>query len=130
MFGRLGPITLSEVKPVAKPQYHDQQQDDHVVKLPSLTGNSDENASGQGSVTLDILKSENSFDALASKLVGRKASLRIFFDENTQNFVYESVDRETGEVISQWPPEDFIRRLAHLLEVNAENAGQAVDEKA
>ncbi len=80
----------------------------------------------------EILKSENVFDQLASELVGKNASLRISQDDATGRFLYSSVDKVSGEVIDQWPAEEFIRKLAFFLEVNPDQHGangQAVDQQ-
>lgn len=39
------------------------------------------------------------------------ASLQIDVSEETGGFVYKAVDRESGEVIKQFPPEEVLERL-------------------
>lgn len=131
MLGRPESISLAEVTPVAAPQTKDRQKDDdEALKFPSRKVEGKPANSAKPSGTLDVLKTENSFDKLTQQLVGENASLAISFNEEVHNFVYQSVDNETGEVLNQWPPEDYIKTLATLLELNpAEpDEGQAVDE--
>jgi flagellar protein FlaG len=51
--------------------------------------------------------------------------LSISFEKSIGRFVYRGVDRETGEVVREYPPEEVIERIAHLREI----AGIAVDRK-
>jgi flagellar protein FlaG len=39
------------------------------------------------------------------------ASLQIDISEATGGFIYKAVDRDSGEVIKQFPPEDVLERL-------------------
>ena len=51
--------------------------------------------------------------------------LSISFEKSIGRFVYRGVDRQTGEVVREYPPEEVIERIAHLREI----AGIAVDRK-
>lgn len=131
MLGRPETVSLAEITPVAAPQTKDRQKDeDEALKNPSRKAEDKDAARSKPSGTLDVLKTENSFEKLTQQLVGENASLAISFDEEVHNFVYKSVDNETGEVLNQWPPEDYIKTLASLLELNPAEPeeGQAVDE--
>jgi flagellar protein FlaG len=52
--------------------------------------------------------------------------LSIDHDAFVQAFIYRSVDKQTGEVIQQWPGEDALRLRRYLREL----AGLVVDELA
>lgn len=52
--------------------------------------------------------------------------LRISIDEESDRFVYETVDIESGEVLHQFPPEDLLRIVASIREV----AGLILDRDA
>ena len=49
--------------------------------------------------------------------------LSISFEKSIGRFVYRGVDRETGEVVREYPQEEVIERIAHLREI----AGIAID---
>lgn len=51
--------------------------------------------------------------------------LSISFDKEAGRFVYRGVDRETGEVVRQYPPEEIIDQIAAIREF----AGVIVDRK-
>lgn len=53
-------------------------------------------------------------------------TLRIEQDEESGRFVYQSVDNETGEVVRQFPPEDFLEILSSFREPE----GVVVDDLA
>lgn len=40
--------------------------------------------------------------------------LRVHRDETSDRFVYQSVDRRTGEVVTQFPPESLIKVIAAI----------------
>ena len=52
--------------------------------------------------------------------------LRIDRDESSGNFIYQSVDEESGEVIAQFPSEQILKMLSFYREAE----GIAVDENA
>ncbi len=51
--------------------------------------------------------------------------LSISFEKSIGRFVYRGVDRETGEVVREYPQEEVIERIAHLREI----AGITIDRK-
>ena len=53
-------------------------------------------------------------------------SLRIQIDEGSGRFVYQSIDNDSGEVVRQFPPEDLLRLLSNVRDVE----GIAVDDEA
>jgi len=67
------------------------------------------------------------------KVIGANARLSIEAHEKSGDYVYKSIDRNTGEVINQWPPEKFLRFLeAELerLELTGASVGVVADQKA
>lgn len=63
-------------------------------------------------------------DALTMKSANTK--LRIDIDDGTGMFVYSSIDKETGEVVSQFPAKEILAMIASYRETE----GIVVDEKA
>ncbi len=51
--------------------------------------------------------------------------LSISFEKSIGRFVYRGVDRETGEVIREYPQEEVIKRIARLREI----AGITIDRR-
>ena len=51
--------------------------------------------------------------------------LSISFEKSIGRFVYRGVDRQTGEVVREYPPEEVIKRIAHLREI----AGITIDRR-
>ncbi|MBI1239812.1 MAG: hypothetical protein GC199_10785 [Alphaproteobacteria bacterium] len=66
-----------------------------------------------------IVSIEPSFDAGRSRL-------SIDRDDQVERFIYRSIDRETGEVLGQWPADQVLHAMRHLREVE----GLIVDAKA
>jgi len=131
MLGRSEPVSLSEIQPSGPLQRQDRRKDEEPLKFPSKKPDGEDTSLLKTSNTLDVLKSESTFETLTKKLIGENASLSISFNEEVNNFIYQSVDKETGEILNQWPPEDYIRKLASLLELKSSGdsvQGQAVDE--
>ncbi|MEL7028975.1 MAG: flagellar protein FlaG [Pseudomonadota bacterium] len=67
------------------------------------------------------------------KVIGVNARLSIEAHEKSGDYVYKSIDRNTGEVINQWPPEKFLRFLEAELErldLVGERVGVVADERA
>lgn len=63
------------------------------------------------------------------EFIGNKDSnthLRIDKDDDTGRFVYKSVDSESGEVISQFPPETILQMISKFRDPE----GLVVDDKA
>lgn len=58
------------------------------------------------------------------RALGANTRLSISRSANAGIFVYRAIDRDTGEVIHEWPPEQFVRLVEAL---NAE-ADRAVTE--
>lgn len=52
--------------------------------------------------------------------------LRIAYDDDSGRFVYSGVDKETGDVVRQYPPEGILKLLAQNRE---EAAGLLFDEE-
>jgi len=46
-----------------------------------------------------------------------------------QSFVYRSIDKDSGEVVWQWPAEQVLRRARHLRELEEKRQNE-LDEKA
>ncbi|TNE66520.1 MAG: flagellar protein FlaG [Alphaproteobacteria bacterium] len=55
-----------------------------------------------------------------------KTKLRIDRDEETGRFIYRNVDKETGEVIKQFPPDKIIEFISYYRDLE----GIVVDDKA
>ncbi|MDA1098934.1 MAG: flagellar protein FlaG [Proteobacteria bacterium] len=51
--------------------------------------------------------------------------LSISFEKSIGRFVYRGVDRETGEVVREYPQEEVVKRIAHLREI----AGITIDRR-
>lgn len=52
--------------------------------------------------------------------------LEILLDEETDRFIYQAIDTETGEVIRQFPPEEILRVVRAVREIE----GLVLDESA
>ncbi|MEM9749884.1 MAG: flagellar protein FlaG [Pseudomonadota bacterium] len=66
------------------------------------------------------------------RVLGEESRLSIESDDTSGGFVYRSIDRETGEILRQWPPEKFLRFLEAELEranVLARDTGVIADEE-
>ncbi|MEM8771127.1 MAG: flagellar protein FlaG [Pseudomonadota bacterium] len=70
--------------------------------------------------------------AILERAVGANTRVSISRPDQTESFVYQAIDVNTGEVVREWPPADFAR----FLEQNAPelleqpNAGVVIDEQA
>jgi flagellar protein FlaG len=51
--------------------------------------------------------------------------LSISFEKSIGRFVYRGVDRQTGEVVREYPSEEVIKRIAKFREI----AGIAIDQR-
>jgi len=51
--------------------------------------------------------------------------LSISFNKDVGRFIYRGIDRETGEVVREYPPEEVVERIATIREM----AGIAFDRK-
>ncbi|MFQ5533287.1 MAG: flagellar protein FlaG [Sphingomonadales bacterium] len=56
-------------------------------------------------------------DEFLDEIKGPETRLNIDRDEETGQFVYQSIDRETGEVQRQFPPEEILKRIATFREI-------------
>ena len=56
-----------------------------------------------------VARAEKVINDVVSELLGRK--LRINRDEDSDRFVYQSIDRDTGDVLRQFPPEEILEIL-------------------
>ncbi|WP_281302170.1 MULTISPECIES: flagellar protein FlaG [unclassified Iodidimonas] len=68
---------------------------------------------------LDEGSLDSQIEETISRLIGEDfnmARLRIDQDEETGRVVFQSVNRETGEVISQFPPETVLRLISSIRE--------------
>ena len=68
-----------------------------------------------------------------TRVLGENARLSIEAHEKSGDYIYKSVDKKTGEVIQQWPPEKFLRFIEAQLEraeVSDRPSGVIADEKA
>jgi len=52
--------------------------------------------------------------AVSPPLMGQNERLSISRDETTGTFIYRSIDRESGEVVRQWPVESMLQFKAYL----------------
>lgn len=57
---------------------------------------------------------ERTLKSLQPPLMGQNERLSILKDEATGLFVYRSIDKETGNVIRQWPAESMLQFRAYL----------------
>lgn len=80
-----------------------------------------------------IEKIEKSLTNILQSSLGENSRLSIERHEASGRYVYRSVDKTSGEVLSQWPVEGFLSHLEKVIEAqNAEieAAGLALDEEA
>ena len=70
----------------------------------------DENGSGQAND--EILTAEGEIAKMANGVMSANGRLSIDQDEASGDYIYRLVDKETGEVINQWPREEVLRRAA------------------
>ena len=57
---------------------------------------------------------EKALKSLEPPLMGQNERLSILKDEATGLFVYRSIDKDTGEVVRQWPAESMLQFKAYL----------------
>jgi len=93
-----------------------------VAKVASAENNAPEQQKPEG-----VLNSKlNELQQLTEQaFAADDLRLSISFEKSIGRFVYRGVDRETGEVVREYPSEEVIERIAHLREI----AGIAVDRK-
>jgi flagellar protein FlaG len=69
---------------------------------------------------------EEEINSLIERLLASNLRLRIEEDTATGTYVYKGIDRETGEVKRQWPPEKILQLRAFFRALD----GLLVDETA
>jgi flagellar protein FlaG len=69
---------------------------------------------------------EDAINERVARLLGSNIRLRIELDKGSGDFVYKSVNKDTGEVERQWPAETVLRMLAFFRELD----GLLFDQKA
>lgn len=76
--------------------------------------------------------SRESVRAQLERAVGANTRLSIERNESALTFVYRAIDRDTGEVLREWPPADFARFVEDVLGKNAisDSAGALLDKQA
>jgi uncharacterized FlaG/YvyC family protein len=80
-----------------------------------------------------IEKIENALTKLLSSYMGNNTRLSIEHHKATGRYIYRSIDEETGEVIAQWPAENFLTQLEALVADEprlSKLVGVAIDEHA
>lgn len=108
----VGPITnqvplVGPMRPDAglREQQERRVQDEQSGKV---TAPRDENGAGQKSD--EILTAEGEIAEMAHGVMSANGRLSIDQDKESGDFIYRLVDKETGEVINQWPREEVLRR--------------------
>lgn len=108
----VGPITnqvplVGPLRPDAglKVQEERRIQDEQSKKVAPPR---DENGAGQPSD--DILTAEGEIAKMANGVMSTNGRLSIDQDKDTGDYIYRLVDKDTGEIINQWPREDILRR--------------------
>ncbi len=72
-----------------------------------------------------VLELQAAIEKLIKKSLPSNSKLQIDRDKETGTYIYRAVDPETGEVISQYPPEQIVKLRDYL----AEMEGMLVDKK-
>ena len=65
-----------------------------------------------------VMKLQEVVDRLVRSSLPSDAKLQIDQDEESGVFIYKSINRSTGEVISQWPPEELLELRKALRELD------------
>ena len=93
-------------------------------------------AADPSKTVLPVEKLEKAINDVAKGFVGEQARLAIDVDSNTGRTVFQSIDRKTGDILVQYPSEEFLHQLSSFFEANPQNSGAvsvegfAVDAKA
>lgn len=92
----------------------------------NTAANSDDEATSNDEPEQDPLDRATSAleELLSENELPKNTRLRIELDEEDGRFIYQSVDRETGGVVSQFPPEDILE----LLRTFRSPTGIAIDD--
>lgn len=69
------------------------------------------NAAESGGVEMEV---EERLNELLADSMDTNRRLRVRRDESSDRFVYQSVDRSTGEVLTQFPPESLLKVIAAI----------------
>ena len=72
-----------------------------------------------------VLVLQEAVEKLIKKSLPTNSKLQIEHDKSTGTYIYRAIDPDTGEVISQYPPEELVKLREYL----AEMAGMLVDKK-
>lgn len=56
-------------------------------------------------------------EELANEALGDNTNLSVSFDEATDRFIYQTRNSESGEVVRQYPSEEFLNQISKLREV-------------
>jgi len=72
-----------------------------------------------------VLVLQEAMEKLIKKSLPSNTKLRIDHDKETGTYIYRAIDPETGQVISQYPPEQIVKLREYL----AEMEGMLVDKK-
>ncbi len=70
---------------------------------------------------------------IIQRAIGANTRLEITAGLETNRFIYRAIDVDTGEVVSEWPPEQFARFINDLGEQSTSTqqlAGLVLDEQA
>jgi len=98
--------------------------------IERLRGAASDIRAGEGESTGDAREDAQSvLNELLEEVMGDgfiDRELRISLDEDSERFVYETVDLESGEVLHQFPPEDLLRVISSIREF----AGLILDQDA
>ena len=73
-------------------------------------------------------RAEKALNALLKDVIGDRSEdrrLRVFKDDDSGRFVYQSVNSRTGEIVRQFPPEEILKLVAQLRDV----AGIVLDDR-
>lgn len=80
-----------------------------VQRQPAQQGEAE---SGVSNKTAEAV--EAALRQVAPPVMGQNERLSISRDEATGTFIYRSIDRESGEVVRQWPVESMLQFKAYL----------------
>ena len=95
---------------------------DTIAKVASVENNAPEKQKPEGVPNSKL----NELQQLTEQaFAADDLRLSISFEKSIGRFVYRGVDRETGEVVREYPPEEVIERIAHLREI----AGITIDRR-
>lgn len=72
----------------------------------------DETSAGRDERAVEVV--EKALRQSDPPVLGQHERLSILRDEETGTFIYRSIDRNTGEVLRQWPVESMLQFKAYL----------------